>query len=115
MQTAAAVLNCCGCCFAVSGAPLDSSGGLCDLLADLGIAEVYEVGANEKGKSGKRENIRRSSEKHRMECKMTQEFLAEALGMSHKVVSKWESGVSDLSTSNLIALVKLFGTTAEKL
>ena len=51
--------------------------------------------------------------RHRMECQMTQEFVAEALGVSRQAVSKWESGASDPSTSNLSALAKLFGTTAE--
>lgn len=40
---------------------------------------------------------------------MTQEFVAEALGVSRQAVSKWESGASDPSTTNLIALAKLFG------
>lgn len=53
--------------------------------------------------------------RHRMECQMTQEFVAEALGVSRQAVSKWESGASDPSTSNLSALAKLFGTTAEEL
>ncbi|MDD6037603.1 MAG: helix-turn-helix transcriptional regulator [bacterium] len=52
---------------------------------------------------------------HRMECQMTQEFVAEALGVSRQAVSKWESGASDPSTSNLAALAKLYGTTAEEL
>lgn len=53
--------------------------------------------------------------RRRTECKMTQEFVAEALGVSRQAVSKWESGASDLSTANLIALAKLFGTTPEEL
>ncbi|MCF2660545.1 helix-turn-helix domain-containing protein [Pseudoflavonifractor phocaeensis] len=53
--------------------------------------------------------------RHRMECQMTQEFVAEALGVSRQAISKWESGASDPSTSNLSALAKLFGTTAEEL
>ena len=32
--------------------------------------------------------------KHRMECQMTQEFVAEILGVSRQAVSKWENGVS---------------------
>ena len=52
---------------------------------------------------------------HRTSCKMTQEFVAEALGVSRQAVSKWESGASDPSTANLIALAKLFGTTPEEL
>ena len=53
--------------------------------------------------------------RRRTECKMTQEFVAEALGVSRQAVSKWESGASDPSTTNLIALAKLFGTTPEEL
>lgn len=52
---------------------------------------------------------------HRVECKMTQEFVAETLGVSRQAVSKWESGASDPSTTNLMALAKLFGVSAEDL
>ncbi len=50
---------------------------------------------------------------HREDCKMTQEFVAETLGVSRQAVSKWETGASDPSTTNLMALAKLFGVTAE--
>ena len=52
---------------------------------------------------------------HRTSCKMTQEFVAEALGVSRQAVSKWESGSSDPSTTNLMALAKLYGVAAEDL
>ena len=52
---------------------------------------------------------------HREECKMTQEFVAEAIGVSRQAVSKWENGTSDPSTSNLIAIAKLFHITPEEL
>ena len=52
---------------------------------------------------------------HREECKMTQEFVAEAIGVSRQAVSKWENGTSDPSTSNLIAIAKLFELSAEDL
>lgn len=52
---------------------------------------------------------------HREECKMTQEFVAESVGVSRQAVSKWENGTSDPSTSNLIALAKLFDLSAEEL
>ena len=52
---------------------------------------------------------------HRTRCKMTQEFVAESLGVSRQAVSKWESGTADPSTSNLLALAKLFGVSAEEL
>lgn len=53
--------------------------------------------------------------KHRTECKMTQEFVSEAIGVSRQAVSKWESGAADPSTTNLMALAKLYGLTAEEL
>ena len=52
---------------------------------------------------------------HRERCRMTQEFVAEALGVSRQAVSRWETGASDPSTSNLLALAKLFGISAEEL
>ena len=52
---------------------------------------------------------------HRIACNMTQEFVAETLGVSRQAVSKWESGRSDPSTTNLMALAKLYGLTPEDL
>ena len=52
---------------------------------------------------------------HRTRCKMTQEFVAESVGVSRQAVSKWENGTSDPSTSNLFALAKLYGITADQL
>jgi len=52
---------------------------------------------------------------HRTECKMTQEFVAEHLGVSRQAVSKWETGASDPSTSNLLTLAKLYGISAVEL
>ena len=46
---------------------------------------------------------------------MTQEFVAERLGVSRQAVSKWENGTSDPSTSNLLALAKLYGVSPEEL
>ena len=53
--------------------------------------------------------------RYRTQRKMTQEFVAESLGVTRQAVSKWESGASDPSTTNLMALVKLFGVTAEEI
>ena len=52
---------------------------------------------------------------NRLRCKMTQEFVSEAIGVSRQAVSKWENGTSDPSTSNLIALAELYGIRAEEL
>lgn len=38
--------------------------------------------------------------KHRISCKMIQEFVAEHLGVSRQAVSKWENGKSEPSISN---------------
>lgn len=51
----------------------------------------------------------------RVEKNMTQEFVAEQLGVSRQAVSKWESGKTDPSTSNLLSLCKLYGIEANKL
>ena len=53
--------------------------------------------------------------KYRTERNMTQEFVAESLGVSRQAVSKWEKGISDPSTSNLLALAKLYGVSVEEL
>lgn len=52
---------------------------------------------------------------YRTDCKMTQEFVAESLGVSRQAVSKWENGMSDPSTSNLLALAKLYGVSVEEI
>lgn len=52
---------------------------------------------------------------YRTSCMMTQEFVAEQIGVSRQAVSKWENGTSDPSTSNLFALAKLFGISVEEL
>ena len=60
-------------------------------------------------------NLGEVLKRHRLDCKMTQEFVAETLGVSRQAVSKWESGASAPSTTNLMALAKLFGVEAEEL
>ena len=52
---------------------------------------------------------------NRIRCQMTQEFVAETLGVSRQSVSKWENGSSDPNTSNLVALAKLYKISPEEL
>lgn len=52
---------------------------------------------------------------HRIQCKVTQEFVAETIGVSRQTVSKWENGSSDPSTSNLFALAKLYGLSVQEI
>ena len=62
-----------------------------------------------------RKSLSETLKENRTRCKMTQEFVAESIGVSRQAVSKWETGASDPSTSNLLTLAKLFNTTAEEL
>ena len=68
---------------------------------------------NEKKATPQQEIIRRSLgealKAYRQNCGMTQEYVAEALGVSRQAVSKWETGAAEPSTSNLLALAKLYG------
>lgn len=48
-------------------------------------------------------------------CGMTQELVAQRLGVSRQAVSKWENGVSDPSTANLVALANLYGVDPTEL
>lgn len=68
-----------------------------------------------KEKAETRRSLGEVLKEHRVRCKMTQEFVAESLGVSRQAVSKWETGTADPSTSNLLALAKLFGISAEEL
>lgn len=62
-----------------------------------------------------RKTLGETLKEHRMQCNMTQEFVAESMGVSRQAVSKWETGSSDPSTANLLALAKLYGVSAEEL
>ena len=62
-----------------------------------------------------RQSLGEALKEHRLRCQMTQEFVAERLGVSRQAVSKWENGTSDPSTSNLLALAKLYDVSAEEL
>ena len=74
---------------------------------------------NDKKTTPEQEVIRRSLgealKAHRQNCGMTQEYVAEALGVSRQAVSKWETGTAEPSTSNLLALAKLYGVDAGEL
>lgn len=66
-------------------------------------------------KSTVRKTLGEALKEHRLRCQMTQEFVAERLGVSRQAVSKWENGTSDPSTSNLLALAELYGVDAADL
>ena len=79
------------------------------------LLKYLRSGEVRKEKAETKRSLGEALKAHRTRCKMTQEFVAETIGVSRQAVSKWESGTSDLSTSNLLALAKLYGVSAEDL
>ena len=51
--------------------------------------------------------------KHRIDSGMSQEVLAQRLGVTRQVISKWENGSSDPSATNLMALADVFNIKVE--
>ena len=51
----------------------------------------------------------------RREAGLSQEALAERMGVSRQAVSKWEKSQSFPDTENLLALAALFGVSADEL
>lgn len=60
-------------------------------------------------------NLGETLKAHRTAAGYTQEYVAEAVGVSRQAVSKWENGTSDPSTANLMALAKLYGLLMDEL
>ena len=85
------------------------------VLVIRALRKYLRSGEVRREKSETRRTLGETIRVHRMRCQMTQEFVAEALGVSRQAVSKWETGTADPSTSNLIALAKLFGVPPEEL
>ena len=79
------------------------------------LLKYLRSGKVRKEKAETKRSLGEALKAHRTRCKMTQEFVAEAIGVSRQAVSKWESGASDPSTSNLLALAKLYIVSAEDL
>lgn len=79
------------------------------------LRKYLKSGEVRKEKSAVCKSLGEALKEHRLRCQMTQEFVAEQLGVSRQAVSKWENGTSDPSTSNLLALAKLYGISPEEL
>ena len=60
-------------------------------------------------------NLGEALKGHRTSRSYTQEYVAEAVGVSRQAVSKWENGAADPSTANLMALAKLYGLSVDEL
>ena len=51
----------------------------------------------------------------RKELKLSQEYVADQLGVSRQAVSKWETGQSEPTAKNLVELAALFGISLSEL
>ena len=58
------------------------------------LRKYNRSGEVRKEKAETRRSLGEVLKEHRVRCKMTQEFVAESLGVSRQAVSKWETGVS---------------------
>lgn len=88
------------------------------IIGALTIRAVKKYSSSRSARSEKSQSAKSLGEllrAYRTENKMTQEFVAESLGVSRQAVSKWEGGASDPSTMNLIALAKLYKIEPEEL
>ncbi len=85
------------------------------ILAIKALLKYIRSGSVRKEKEKVTRSLGEALKGNRTRCKMTQEFVAESIGVSRQAVSKWESGTSDPSTSNLLALANLYGISAEDL
>ena len=84
------------------------------LLATLIFGVRYD-GRNEKGKRSMNVEIARRLAARRKQAGLSQEALAERLGVSRQAVSKWERSESSPDTDNLIALAQLYGVSLDDL
>lgn len=85
------------------------------VLCILALIKYISTKDVRKEKSTVKKALGETIKMHRTNCHMTQEFVASSLGVSRQAVSKWEKGVSDPSTSNLLALANLFHISPEEL
>lgn len=69
----------------------------------------------QKQNAPQRQSLAQTLRQHRQDRGMTQEFVAETLGVSRQAVSKWENGTADPTTANLFALARLYGVAPEDL
>ena len=79
------------------------------------LSKYLKSGEVREEKSEIKRSLGQVLREYRTACNMTQEFVAESLEVSRQAVSKWENGTSDPSTSNLLALAKLYGVSVEEL
>ena len=85
------------------------------ILVFRALHKYLDNGPQRKEEEVLRRSLGEVLKEHRTRCGMTQEFVAESMGVSRQAVSKWENGTADPSTSNLLKLAKLYGIAPEDL
>ena len=85
------------------------------ILAIRALLKYLRDDKSGKEKAEIRKPLGEALKEHRLRCQMTQEFVAETVGVSRQAVSKWENGTSEPSTTNLCALAKLYNVPPEEL
>ena len=60
-------------------------------------------------------NLAENIKNRREELKLSQEYVAEQLGLSRQAVSKWETGQSEPTASNLIQLAEILEISLSEL
>lgn len=85
------------------------------VLAIRALLKYLRSEGDSKKNAEVRKPLGEALKEQRLRCQMTQEFVAETIGVSRQAVSKWENGTSEPSTTNLCALAKLYDVPAEEL
>ena len=79
------------------------------------LSRYIKSGNVRKEKSSIKKSLGEVLKQHREECKMTQEFVAESIGVSRQAVSKWETGDTIPNAETLKRLSKLFDVSINTL
>ena len=86
------------------------------IVGNEAITRKYLKSADvRKEKSEIKKTLGETLKAHRTRCKMTQEFVAESLGVSRQAVSKWESGNGYPETEKLLIISKELGVSLDAL
>ena len=79
------------------------------------LSRYIKSGNVRKEKSSIKKSLGEVLKQHREECKMTQEFVAESIGVSRQAVSKWETGAGLPDVSLLKDISALYDVDIEKI
>ena len=80
--------------FATLSLPLLAALAYLLVLLIRALRKYLRASDQKQASSAERRTLGENIRAHRTRCGMTQEFVAEALGVSRQAVSKWESGGS---------------------